>query len=137
METRNLTQLKPTDFRNHPLWMPTEDLYNEDAVSPCDSCDPIPLEGVFYVSAQFRFADQSAFSGFIRLSEGETMAIAIAINEAEFVFYSLSEAIREALGDTQSAFARKVGKEPQQVFPLEYVSPFRFSDGVPIEGNVG
>ncbi len=137
MVAKDVTLLRPVDFREHPVWIPTEDLYNEDEVSPCDSCGLIPFEGIFYISASFKLADRSEFGGFIRLSEGETMAIAIAINGTEFVFFSLSEAIREALGDSKSTFATKIGKQAQDVFPLEYRTPFHFSDGASIGGRVG
>jgi hypothetical protein len=136
MVTKDVTQLNPMDFREYPIWIPTEDQYNEDEVSPCDSCDSIPLEGIYYVSASFRLSDRSEYSGFIRFSEGETMAIAIASTETEFVFYSLSDAIREALGDTKSAFARKLGKKSQDVFPLEYQTLFHTDHNVAIGGTI-
>ena len=136
MVAKNVTQLKPEDFREYPIWIPTDDLYNEDEVSPCDSCDPIPLEGVYYVSASFRLADHSEYSGFVRLSEGETMAIAIASNETEFVFYSLSETIRNALGDNRNTFASKLGKKAGDVFPAKYQSPFHLEHNAFIAGTI-
>jgi len=132
-ESREFT---PADFVEDLVWIPSDNLDNEDEVVTCQECDHIGLEGTFFLAARFRLADGSCFAGYVRIGEAKVTLIALAISEGQFAFLLLVDELRELLGETYDSFADQLGKQINQVFPLHYQTNHSLADGSTVEGDI-
>lgn len=138
---KQFDELKPDDFRRHPLWefcLDEEDVEGQDETTAKPSEDtevPGYSPGAYLVAADFVLADGSRFEGFIFSGEpgdfGCTQPNLFVGDELfGFWFGILSPSAREI-----KAVYEHLGKKPDEVFPISYVTRVPIN-GAPLSGIV-
>lgn len=136
MKVKNFRELIPHDFIDSSIWVPSEDLENEDEVTPWEGQGTLETEGIYYVATEFKLADGTLSSGFVRISEATITLIAIAVGKTSFAMLLLVDVFRELIGQTYESFSHQLGKEPAEVFPIRYRTPFSLADKSPVKGEL-
>lgn len=127
---RNVLEITMNDFDAHPVWCDFVD--DDDVIYVAD--DEIDLnEGIYYCKSEFSTPINVKMQGYIRISDGEVMALAVWVNNICFEVYNLKEEMRHMLGTNPDIFAHRLGLVPEEIFPLKYHAQIGHHD---IEGWV-
>ena len=136
MIKKDAREFLPVDFSENTIWIPSDNLDNEDEVISCEKCASIDPAGVYYVATRFTLADDTRFTGFIRIAEGKITLIGLAISDSEFAFLLLVDVLRVLLGETYESFAKRLGKKSEDIFPMQYETQFSFTNGYVVQGDL-
>lgn len=118
MITKSAYQLTPEDFEQHAIWVPTDDLEDDNReVTPHSPADPIDQEGIYFISSEIELADGSLFKGYIRISWNEIRELALARKDDEFLFMGVG--IDDPLQEHHKEFVEALGKNLNDVFPIQ------------------
>ena len=115
---KSIQNLVPRDFHRNLIWHPVDDLEDPDMeVVPYEG-EILNLEEIYLIASKFLFADGSEWEGYIRLSWGTPIEMALAISEEEFRSFVLGRNVETEKGYLD--FAHAFDRNYSEVFPIEY-----------------
>ena len=125
METKSAFDLTPKDFRLYPIWEPIDDLEGDQReVIPYTASTTLNVTGIYFIASQFKLADEFEFDGYIRMSWGKVIKVALAISDSKFVPYAVD--INDKNGKYHEKFAKNLGKGIEEVFPIIFRTRIEF-----------
>ncbi len=130
---KQIGDLKPQDFREHPIWVHVhtldcdEEWYDgtdEETVRPWIGDRPVGTDEIYLVSARFRFADATEFPGLVTPTDGpdgidsmgHLQPRMFAPSGERFDFWHGMFRRQE----DERRFYEQLQKAPAQVFPIEF-----------------
>jgi hypothetical protein len=123
--SKSIFLLVPEDFHLSLIWQPVDDLEDpEREVAPFLG-NAFHMEEMYLIATKFILADGSEREGYVRYSWGEPITMALAVSKNEFLQFGAGRLSETEESHTE--FAAKLGKKPDDVFPIEYQTKVKVS----------
>jgi hypothetical protein len=133
---KHASELSLYDFAAHPIWTwaETED---ESSVEPVSYSGSLPDDhDALFVSCEFSLRDGTRINGevSVRMSDHVVYSLGFANPDGRLFGFPLQRELRGL--ENREQLAAKLGKHLDDVFPLQYSTPYVFSDGHPLRGMI-
>jgi hypothetical protein len=134
---KDISELTFSDFAVYPIWTWVEDDENESLVMPVDYVAALSEDhGTLFVACEFSLHDDTKMAGVlsVRMSDHFVYLLSFPKAGGGFFDFSLHPQLKKAVNREQ--FAAWLQKPPTRIFPITYNTPYVFSDGQPLIGQI-
>ena len=136
---KQVSDLSPKDFKEHPIWGWHDEDGDSPLVMPINETEIISgaktKHNVLFISSEFMLHDGTRIEGSIGvvLSQRWTYLLSF-FKENEIFSFSLNP--HPKLLVTIEDLEIWIGKSVDQISPIRYMTPYYFSDGSAIAGEI-
>ncbi len=136
-QPKKVYELTIDDFTQFPIWTWADE--DEDTVIPEDTQEVLPDEdnSALFVHSELRLNDGTSMVGILSVATSNHWVYVIEFVQTDGKLLSLSLQPQLAGFSEREQVASHLGNTTEQVFPIKYRTPFAFSDGQPLIGQIG
>jgi hypothetical protein len=129
-------ELKPDDFRRHPIWSWYENDWDESLVMPVEIIHPLNEDEylVFFILCDLILNDGTNMKGAVSINLNNKSAYSIEFFRGNEVFGFTGKWPTD-LGNLVQ-LSNWLQKSVDEITPVKYITPYFFKDGNPIKGEI-
>jgi hypothetical protein len=131
------SELRPNDYRQHPVWSWLENDWDESLVTPVAIANPLNEDdyGALFVYATLVLQDRTIMEGQVTIATLKKTVYLIEFFDDNESCYVTRNPYSSEYG-TFEQLAAWLNKAVDDITPVEYITPYYFEDGMAIKGVV-
>jgi hypothetical protein len=136
-ENKTPKNISITDFLQNPLWTWEED--DGDTLIPIKYIEHLPDDhNAIFIKCDFKLRDNTMLIGVIsiRMSDHKVYLIKFSDDNGRLIQLPLQPELVSELQKQIIKIYQLLGKPHKDIFPLTFTTPYIFSDGSPLKGEI-
>jgi hypothetical protein len=133
---KRVSDLDMEDFQNFPIWTWEDD---DEYVIPITNFETIPDDhDAVFVKCEITTRSGIAIIGMVsvRMSDHSVYAISFPDESGKLMDVPLQPLLMELKKSQLNRLRSIMNTKTNELFPLKFQAPFRFSNGTPLEGEI-